>query len=96
MLGLFLVSLAPGIDFRLLLPPAPHSMLFGRIFGLVFLQEKEDWRRRDEYSLGVDLEDLKLRPDQPSGMGGLSSLVWPAASVADVNLEKELSICTLY
>jgi hypothetical protein len=33
-----------------------------------FLQEQEDWSRREENSLGADLEDVEdLRPDQWRG-----------------------------
>ncbi len=57
--GRALYSIAPGIGFRQLLPPVHWSTLLRRTFMLISSMKKEEWRRREEYFLGVDLEDVK-------------------------------------
>ncbi len=57
------MSLLPGVGRRPLFPLAHWSTPLRRTFWLISLQDQEDRRRREEYSLGADLEDVDdLRP----------------------------------
>ncbi len=61
--------------FRPLFPLAHWSLLLRRTYRLISLQKQEDRRRREEYSLGADLEDVvDLRQDQRGGGARLAQL----------------------
>jgi hypothetical protein len=62
-----LLDRAPDIGLEQLLSSVHQSTLLERTFSAQahFLQEQEDWSKREENSLGAGLEDLEdLRPDQ--------------------------------